>query len=489
MCCHVDRLWVSRGVAERLHHQVGREAQAGEVFELVAGHRASGVLGADGGHLRFAVGARAYALVNRQATSLADHFLRQGEALAGVYRSFRQLEQIGRAQAELGTCLVGQAAADDQRDTAASANLVQQHRSFQFESGDHFVAVVLADLALVWVQVDHVTHVDVGDVKFDRQSASIFHGVVEDRGNLGAEAKTAGALVRHERNIVAKEPQYGVGRRLARRTGTDHVADVGNREAIAIHLGDLLHRADGALHVGDDAVAGHFQHRQGMQRDIRARPGIRGRGEVVGVGLARYLEHPQADLVGQGRALFEPLTVSPRLQHALGVGIAVFGFFCDVVKGIEHQQGVLELFGSDGGQIGIVQQLDQRGDVVAALHGAQQLRSVFFVDERGADFTLGEGGEETGLDVGGFVDTWWHAVGDQVDQYGFFAGRRIFQQLDQACGLFGVKRLGHDTQGGTLFNVFAVGFKHSYYPHQWSRIGTLIQSIHAPMRCTASKAV
>ena len=48
-------------------------------------------------------------------------------------------------------------------------------------------------------------------------------------------------------------------------------------------------------------------------------------------------------------------------------------------------------------------------------------------------------------------------------------GRRVFQQLDQACGLFGVKRLGNDTQGCTLFDMFAVGFKHSYYPHQWSR--------------------
>jgi hypothetical protein len=27
--------------------------------------------------------------------------------------------------------------------------------------------------------------------------------------------------------------------------------------------------------------------------------------------------------------------------------------------------------------------------------------------------------------------------------------------------LFGVKRLGHDTLGGTLFDVFTVGFKHS----------------------------
>src|SRR5690606_33604961 len=62
-----------------------------------------------------------------------------------------------------------------------------------------------------------------------------------------------------------------------------------------------------------------------------------------------------------------------------------------------------------------------------------------------------------------------HTVGDQVEQNSFFAGWRVFQQLDQACGLFGVQRLGHDTLSGTLCYMFAVGFKHSFYPHQWSQ--------------------
>ena len=44
---HVDRLRVGRGVAEDLHHQVGAEAQAGQVLQLVARHRAGGVLRAD----------------------------------------------------------------------------------------------------------------------------------------------------------------------------------------------------------------------------------------------------------------------------------------------------------------------------------------------------------------------------------------------------------------------------------------------------------
>ncbi|MNJ47142.1 hypothetical protein D3C77_422900 [compost metagenome] len=121
------------------------------------------------------------------------------------------------------------------------------------------------------------------------------------------------------------------------------------------------------------------------------------------------------------------------------MSVTGFGFFGDVVEGVEHQQGVLELFGGNGGQLGVVQQLDQGGDVVAALHGAQQLYRAFFVDQRGSGFALGDSREETGLDVGGFVHAWWNAVGDQVDEDCFFASRRILQQLDQACGLFGIQ--------------------------------------------------
>ena len=41
---HVHGLGIRRRVAERLHHQIRAEAQAGQVFQFVAGHRAGGVL-------------------------------------------------------------------------------------------------------------------------------------------------------------------------------------------------------------------------------------------------------------------------------------------------------------------------------------------------------------------------------------------------------------------------------------------------------------
>src|SRR5690606_25943155 len=149
--------------------------------------------------------------------------------------------------------------------------------------GDDFVSAVLADFAFVRVDVNGVAHVQVVAVELDRQGASVFHGVVEDRGDLGAEAETTSALVRHVGDVVTEEPQHRVGGGLARRTGTDHVTDIGNRQAFGLHSFDLLQRTGNARLDWLDAFASHFQHGQGVQRNVGARPGIRSRGQIVSV--------------------------------------------------------------------------------------------------------------------------------------------------------------------------------------------------------------
>ena len=77
MGLEVHWLGVSRGVAEALHHQISREAKAGQLFHLIAGHRPCGVLTADAGHQRLAAGARSNA---GQTAGPAHHLLGQGEA-------------------------------------------------------------------------------------------------------------------------------------------------------------------------------------------------------------------------------------------------------------------------------------------------------------------------------------------------------------------------------------------------------------------------
>ena len=78
---NINRLRVCRGVAEGLHDKRSGELQAGEVLELVAGHGSGGVLRADGGHLRLAVGARTD---SGNAAGAADNLLRESIALPGL---------------------------------------------------------------------------------------------------------------------------------------------------------------------------------------------------------------------------------------------------------------------------------------------------------------------------------------------------------------------------------------------------------------------
>jgi hypothetical protein len=373
-------------------------------------------------------------------------------------RRLRQAEQGGGGQAEEFARLAGEGAADDQVDAAAGAHFVEQHFRLVVEGGNR--GAVLLDLLVIGVDVDHVAHGHLRDVALDGEGAGIFLGVEEDRGDLVAQAEAAVALVGDEGNVVAGPPQHGVGGRLARGAGADHVADVGDRMALLLQVFDQLHRAALAGFLGRDAVAGILQHGQRMQRDVGAAPGI-GRGrEVVGVGFAGDLEHGDGDLLRHFGALGEPFGIGPGLHHGLGVGAAGLGLVGDVVEEVEHQQRGFERLGGDGADHGVVQHVDQRLDVVAADHGAEQFGGLFARDQRAGFLALRHAGQELGLDLGRVIDAGRHAVGDQVDQGGLFALGRVLQQCDQFAGLLLGQGQGRDAEGGAFGDVLAIGFKH-----------------------------
>src|SRR5690606_28581532 len=162
-----------------------------------------------------------------------------------------------------------------------------------------------------------------------------------------------------------------------------------------------------------------------VQRDVRAGGGVGCRRQVVGVGFARYLEYGDGQALGQCGTRGEPLGVGPALQHGLGVFIALVSLFLDVVEGVEHQQRVLERVGGNGCQLGVVEQLDECADVVAAQHGAEQFSGVARRDERTGFLAQSDGGEVGRLDLGGVVDTGRHTVGEQIEQELFLAGGRV----------------------------------------------------------------
>ena len=85
-----------------------------------------------------------------------------------------------------------------------------------------------------------------------------------------------------------------------------------------------------------------------------------------------------------------------------------------------------------------------------------------------------DGGQEAGLDLGGIVHAGWHAVRQQVQQEGIFAGRRGLDQLDQLGHLLGIQRQRRDAERGAFGGMLAVGLKHLHYSWQRGRVGRMV---------------
>ena len=198
-----------------------------------------------------------------------------------------------------------------------------------------------------------------------------------------------------------------------------------------------------------------------------------GRRQVVGVGLARHLEHGHGDRLRHFRTAGEPLGVGPRLHHFLGLGIARPGLGGDVVEVVEHQQGLLQALGGDAGDFGVVEQLDQRMHVVAADHGAEQLGGLGLADQRDRQLAVGNRRQEAGLDLGGIVHARRHAVRQQLHQERLLAGRRVLDQLDQLGDLLGIECERRNAEGGAFGDVLAIGLQHEELRAVWQCPGRL----------------
>ena len=330
-----------------------------------------------------------------------------------------------------------------------------------FEGGD-------GGVGLVDVQFDFVAHGHLAHVDFDRQGTGVFHGVEEDRGDLAAQANAAEAFVGDEGDVFAGEPEDGVGRRFARGAGANHITDVGDEVAFLCEGGELFERATYAGLVGFDAGTGVLEHGQGMQGDVRAGGGVGGRGEVVGVGLARYLEDGDFLDGGDFRARGEPFGVGPGLQDRPGVAAALVGEGLHVMEVVEDEQGLFEAGGGDRADLGVGEQVDQRFDVVAAEHGAEEFGGFLAGDEGAGLLASSDFSEEGGFDLGSVVNPGRDALAQEFDQRRAFAGRRGLQQRDEFGGLSGRQRQGRNAQSSALGNMGAVGFQHGRVLSGWS---------------------
>ena len=71
------------------------------------------------------------------------------------------------------------------------------------------------------------------------------------------------------------------------------------------------------------------------------------------------------------------------------MAIALVCLLGNIMEGVEHQQGMAQLFARRRSKLGVVQQFHQGGDVIAAEHGAEQLHCQGFIDEGRRGFTPG----------------------------------------------------------------------------------------------------
>ncbi len=126
-----------------------------------------------------------------------------------------------------------------------------------------------------------------------------------------------------------------------------------------------------------NAFTRHLEHGLGVERNIGPRPGILGRRKVVGVDFTGHLEHGDRDFFGQLRPAGKPVGRRPGVQYAQRRRITRVGLGLYIMEGFEDQQGVGQATSRQRGERRVIQQFDQRRDVVATEHGAQQFDRTF----------------------------------------------------------------------------------------------------------------
>ena len=129
---------------------------------------------------------------------------------------------------------------------------------------------------------------------------------------------------------------------------------------------------------------------------------------------------------------------------------------------VKHQQCFLQTFGSHRANFFVIEQIDQRFDVVTTDHGAQQFGGLGFADQRYFDIAVCNSRQKRSFHFGCIVNTWGDTVCQQVQQKCVFTLRRIFDQFDQLRSLFCIQRQRWDSQSSAFSGVFTIGFQHGF---------------------------
>jgi len=128
----------------------------------------------------------------------------------------------------------------------------------------------------------------------------------------------------------------------------------------------------------------------------------------------------------------------------------------DVVKRVEDEDGVRELRRRFGRELVIVEQLDERLDVVAPRHRAEQPHRVLLRDHWRGRIATSDCGEKAGLHICCLVDTRRHALLEQLEKLLRLALSRLLEQLHHLGCLRSVERFGDYAKRCALGDVLRI---------------------------------
>ena len=197
-----------------------------------------------------------------------------------------------------------------------------------------------------------------------------------------------------------------------------------------------------------------------MKRDVGPRPRRR---PIVHVGFSGDLKNDGRDGVRHSWLGKKQFGAGPNLTgHDVSAAVVVDGLHVD--KGVKDEQRVQEMLRGELGNFGVpaavLEQINEDGDVVFALHGPEKLDGARPRDEGIGFGAGGQSGQVGGLDVRRLVNARRDAVQKQINKP-FTVAAADLELVDELSGLCGVERLG----------------------------GSRLMTSHSEMRCWVKKGV
>mmetsp|Transcript_25601 Transcript_25601/g.59448 ORF Transcript_25601/g.59448 Transcript_25601/m.59448 type:complete len:257 (-) Transcript_25601:212-982(-) len=206
----IHGLGIGRRMTKGLHDEIGTESQTGESTQFIPCHGTGRILGTHRRHGRFTILTGNDTL---HTTGLAHHFLGQRESLGCMGGWCSQCKGIGNRSvyAQGGSGLGGQPASNNERNPSTGPYFIQQDGCLEFKFRQDFLGIMFADLAIMGIDINHVTHFETRDIQFNGKGTGILHGIEENGCNLSSKTDPTTLQVGHVGNILSHEPQNRIG--------------------------------------------------------------------------------------------------------------------------------------------------------------------------------------------------------------------------------------------------------------------------------------